>query len=92
MLFMLLVNLLLLLLRFIGQMFSILGGIFKAQSFRVFHFHPPLLWSCMHTLMLIIADPTDHKYITGFCIFLSDSLISWNSKKQSIVSLSSTIA
>jgi hypothetical protein len=36
------------------------------------------------------SDLTDHKSVTSFCIFVDDFLISSKSKKQSIVSQSST--
>ena len=41
-------------------------------------------------MMLIwLGNSTDHKSITGFYVFLRDFLISWKSKKQSVVSRSS---
>uniref|UniRef100_A0A2N9IYW1 Integrase catalytic domain-containing protein n=1 Tax=Fagus sylvatica TaxID=28930 RepID=A0A2N9IYW1_FAGSY len=38
------------------------------------------------------GDPTDHRSTIGYCFLLGDSLISWRSKKQSVVACSSTEA
>ncbi|TYK18485.1 putative mitochondrial protein [Cucumis melo var. makuwa] len=54
---------------------------FSSQSSLVLSDHSDADWA---------GDPTDRPFATGYCFYLGDSLISWRSKKQSVVSRSST--
>uniref|UniRef100_A0A2N9EH43 Reverse transcriptase Ty1/copia-type domain-containing protein n=1 Tax=Fagus sylvatica TaxID=28930 RepID=A0A2N9EH43_FAGSY len=65
----------------------------KGTMFHGFHFSAhSTLDLCAYSDADWAGDPTDHLSTTGFCFFLGDSLISWCSKKQYIVSRSSTKA
>ncbi|XP_019435495.1 PREDICTED: uncharacterized protein LOC109341997, partial [Lupinus angustifolius] len=54
-----------------------------AAVLRILRYHRDADWA---------GDPTDRKSTIGFCIFQGDSLISWKSKKQDVISRSSTEA
>jgi hypothetical protein len=63
----------------------------KGTMFHGLHFSAhSTLDLCAYSDADRVGDPTDCRSTTGFCFFLGDSLISWRSKKQHIVSRSST--
>ena len=60
-----------------------LGFHYSSQSSLEFHAYSNADWA---------GDSTDQCSIIGFCFLLSTSLVSWRSKKQDVVSRSSTEA
>ena len=54
---------------------------FSSQSSLVLSGYSDAYWA---------GDPTDSRSTTGYYFYLGDSFISWRSKKQSVVSRSST--
>jgi len=85
MLFMLLINLFKLPQQFIGVLFFVFSSIFETLNSSL------LLLSSTSSLDLRAYcdvdwnnDLNDWKSITGWCMFLGDSLISWKSKKQEV--------
>ena len=57
------------------------GFHFSAQSSLELHAYADANWA---------GDPTDHRSTTSYCFLLGSSLISWRSKKQSVVTRSNT--
>jgi hypothetical protein len=63
----------------------------KGTMFHGLHFSAhSTLDLCAYSDADWAGDPTDRRSTIGFCFFLGDSLISWRSKKQHIISHSST--
>ena len=59
------------------------GFHYSSRSSLEFHAYSNADWA---------GNPTDRCFITSFCFMLSTSLVSWSSKKQDVVSHSSTEA
>lgn len=57
------------------------GLYFSTESSFILHIYSGVDWK---------GDPTNRHSTTGYYFFLGDSLISWHSKKQMVVSCSST--
>ena len=57
------------------------GLYYSSRSFLELHAHSIADW---------VGDLTDRCSITSFCFLLGTSLVSWRSKKQDVVSYSST--
>ena len=65
----------------------------KGTLFHGFHFSVQFsLELCAYADADWAGDPTDHRSTTGYCFLLGSSLISWRSKKQSVVARSSNEA
>ena len=63
----------------------------KGTMFHGLHFSAhSTLDLCAYSDADWAGDPTDRRSTIGFCFFLGDSFISWHSKKQHILSHSST--
>lgn len=75
---------------FIGKLPRILRYL-KGTIVFALHFQP---FSELHITGYCDADwavcHEDRKSVAGFCVYLGDSLISWSSRKQAVVSRSST--
>jgi hypothetical protein len=59
------------------------GLCFSSQSSLQLHAYTDADWA---------GDPTDHRSTTGYCFILGTSIISWRSKKQTVVARFSTKA
>jgi hypothetical protein len=75
-----------------GHLLRVLRYLRGTASRCLFYAHNSPLQLHAYSDSTWASDPTDRRSITGYCILLGSSPIAWKSKKQAVVSRSSTEA
>ena len=75
-----------------GHLLCVLRYLRGTSSQCLFYAHDSPLQLHAYSDSIWASDPTDRRSITGYCILLGSSPLAWKSKKQVVVSRSSTKA
>jgi len=75
-----------------GHLLRVLRYLRGTSSQRLFYARENQLQLHAYSDSTWASDPVDRRSVTGYCLFLGTSLITWKSKKQTVVSRSSAEA